>query len=88
MTDPAARRLAEALDRRGLALPARLLADAHRPLAPLLGDLESALGPLVSAAAGERADDARRLLGDADGLDRLIEELDHRLDGGTRAEPG
>ena len=33
VTDDAARRLAAALERRGLAVPARLLADAHRPLA-------------------------------------------------------
>lgn len=88
MTGTAARRLAEALDRRGLALPARLLADAHRPLAPLLGDLDAAFGPLVSSALGDRASDARRLLSEPDGLDRLIHELDRRVDGGTRAEPG
>lgn len=88
MSDASARRLADALARRGLAVPARLLADAHRPLAPLLADVGAAFGPLLGAAVGRMADDTRDLLDDPTGLDRLIDELDARTHGGTRAEPG
>jgi hypothetical protein len=88
MTDGPARRVAAQLDRRGLAAPGRLLADAHRPLAPLLTDLGAAFGPIIGAALGRHADDPRALLDDPHGLDRLIEQLDRRAHGGTRAEPG
>jgi len=84
--DEAARRVAEALDRRGLAAPGRLLADAHRPLAPLLADLGAALGPLLGTAFGARASDVRAILDDPHGLDRVIEELDHRPSQGPRAD--
>jgi hypothetical protein len=86
--DGAARRLAEAIERRGLAAPGRLLADAHRPLSPLLTDLGAAIGPLLSAAVGSRAADLRSILDDPRGLDRVIEELDHRPSQGPRADPG
>lgn len=68
-------------------MPGRLLADAHRPLAPLLGDLGAAIGPLLGATLGARADDLRAVADDPHGLDRLVEELDRRPNGGTRAEP-
>jgi hypothetical protein len=87
VSDGPARRLAEALDRHGLGVPARLLADAHRPLTPLLSDLGAAIGPLAGAAIGRGANDPRELLDDPDGLDRLVEQLDRRAHGGTRAEP-
>jgi hypothetical protein len=86
--DGAARRLAQALDRRGLAAPGRLLADAHRPLAPLLNDLGAAIGPLLSTAVDSRAADLRSILDDPRGLDRVIEELDHRPSQGPRADAG
>jgi hypothetical protein len=85
VTDDPARRVAGELDRRGLATPARLLVDAHRPLAPLLADLGAALGPLLGAAVGERADDVRSIVDDPGGLDQLIEELDRGLTRGSRA---
>jgi len=89
MTDGAARRLADQIERRGLAVPARLLADAHRPLAPLLGDLGAAFGPLIGAALGRLADDPRALLDDPHGLDGLVSELDRRKSqGGPRADSG
>ena len=76
MTDDPAGRVASELERRGLAAPARLLADAHRPIAPLLGNLGAALGPLLGTALGHRADDLRNLLDDERGLDRLVAGLD------------
>ena len=85
MTRGPARRLAETLDRRGLGEPARLLADAHRPLAPLLGDLSAAFGPLATLLAGRGLDDARAILEDPDGLERLTDELSG-LAGGRHAE--
>jgi hypothetical protein len=68
--------VADELDRRGLATPAALLADAHRPLAPLLADLEAALGPLLGAGLGRRIDDLRAVARDPGELDRLVEELE------------
>ncbi|HEX7068216.1 MAG TPA: hypothetical protein VF295_08455 [Candidatus Limnocylindria bacterium] len=87
MSGGPARRVAETLDRRGLAVPARLFADAHRPLAPLLSDLGVAFGPLLGAAFGRRTADASALLEDEDGLDRLIDQLDRRSQGAGGAEP-
>lgn len=81
-----ARRVAAVLDRHGLAVPARLLVDAHRPLAPFLSDLGAALGPLARAGAGRLMDDPRTLLEQPDGLELLVEELERRTDGGARAE--
>ena len=83
--DPA-RQVADELDRRGLAAPGRLLADAHRPLAPLMADLAAALGPLTRAVAGDRAAAVLRWLDEPDALDRVVEALDAR--GERRAGPG
>jgi hypothetical protein len=79
MSHRPARDLASALRRRGLAAPARLLADAHRPLGPLLDDLGAALGPLLGASG---AAVAQRWLTDPDMLDTLIEELDRPTEPG------
>jgi hypothetical protein len=73
MTSSSARRLAAAVRRRGLAAPARLLADAHRPVAPLLDDLGAAVGPLLRAAG---ATGVARWLAGPDALEGLIGELD------------
>ena len=83
--DPA-RLVADELDRRGLAAAGRLLADAHRPLAPLMADLGAALGPLTRAVAGDRAARVLRWLEEPDALDQVIEALDAR--GERRAGPG
>lgn len=80
--DPAARAASE-LARRGLATPARLLADAHRPLAPLLSDLGAALSPLLGVAAGATGRQLGALLEDPDGLDRLMARLDEVEDRST-----
>ena len=86
MTDGRARRAAAELERRGLAAPGRLLADAHRPLAPLLTDLGVALGPLARAVAGDRGGSLAGWLEEPDALDDLVNALDDR--GERRAGPG
>ena len=73
MSSPPARRAATELRRRGLAVPALLLADAHRPLAPLLSDLGAALGPLLRPLIGDRVE---RVLVDEALLGDLVDELD------------
>lgn len=73
--DPA-RRIAEELGHRGLAAPARLLLDAHLPLAPLLSDVGAAITPLLRAVGGNGLDDLAGLLDDEAGMERLITELD------------
>jgi hypothetical protein len=83
--DPVRRAAAE-LDRRGLAVPGRLLADAHRPLAPLLTDLAAALGPLARAVAGPRGAAMTTWLEEPDALDALVAALDDREE--QRAGPG
>jgi hypothetical protein len=74
MTDAAAR-IAGQLRRRGLGAPARLLVDAHRPLAPLLTDLGTAIAPLLEIAGGP-VRDVGDVLRAPNGLDRLIGHLD------------
>jgi hypothetical protein len=86
MSEDPARRLAEELDRRGLAVPARMLADAHRPLSPLLADLGAALGPLTRAVAGRRGEAVARWLEGGDALDEVVQALDAQ--GERRAGPG
>lgn len=79
MKDAVPARLAAHLERRGLAEPARLLLDAHRPLAPLLSDLGAALAPLARLIApGGRA--AADLLADERAMDRMIDALDATAD--------
>lgn len=87
MTDGPARRLADAVGRHGLATPARVLVDAHRPLEPLLADLGAAIGPLLSSVIGRDAD-LRAVVDRPGGLDRLIEELDRRPPEAPHAESG
>lgn len=86
MSDDPARRIAFELSRRGLAAPAHLLLDAHRPLAPLLSDAGAALSPLIRLVGVRPMEDVAGLLGDDAGLDRLIIELDNAE--ARHAEPG
>jgi hypothetical protein len=76
MREDAARALATELRRRGLAAPARLLLDAHRPLAPLISATATFLGPLMRAVAGRRGGEVVALLEREDGLDRLVAALE------------
>jgi hypothetical protein len=68
--------VAEELGRRGLAAPARLLIDAHRPLGPLLADAGAALGPLLALVGGRPARLVQELIDDEDALEHLLVELD------------
>lgn len=86
MSEDPARLLADELDRRGLSAPARLLADAHRPLAPLLADLGVALGPLTRAVAGRRGAAIARWLEAPGALDDVVQALE--TTGERRAGPG
>jgi hypothetical protein len=85
MSDDAAERLARALDARGLTEPARLLAESHRPMAPLLSDLGAAVGPLLRAIGGSRTGGLARFMGDEAALQRLTDGLDELER--SRAEP-
>jgi hypothetical protein len=67
--------LAAELRRRGLAAPARLLLEAHRPLQPLLGDLATFFSPMLRPLLGGHAARLGAALGDDGGIDRLMEQL-------------
>ena len=85
MSDGPARRIAAQLDRRGLAVPARLLIDAHLPLAPLVADAGAALGPLLRIVGGRAASDIGDVLDGERGMERLLTEIDALEQ--ARAEP-
>ncbi|TMB49993.1 MAG: hypothetical protein E6J50_06780 [Chloroflexi bacterium] len=67
---------AEALRRRGLAAPARLLLDAHRPLRPLLAETGVFLSPVLRPLLGHRYRAVQDLLEHDTTYDQLIESLD------------
>ena len=73
-----------ALHRRGLAVPLRVLLDAHRPIAPLLSDAAALLSPMLTTLGmrdlvGLLADPVRT----ADRLDAL--DAEPALPHGTNA---
>lgn len=84
-TGDAAVRIAHELERRGLGAAARLLVDAHRPLAPLVSDMGVALGGLLGVVGGRSVAALREFVEDEDALDRLVVSLDEA--GNRRAEP-
>ena len=86
MSDDPARRIAAQLDRRGLGVPARLLLDAHLPLAPLVADAGAALGPLLRVVGGRAATDVGEVLDGDRGMERVMKEIDALEK--ARAEPG
>ena len=86
MSGGPARRIARELGRRGLAAPARLLLDAHRPLSPLLSDAGAAIEPLLRLAGGSSLGGIGELFRDEAGLERLIAEIDEVEE--RHAEPG
>ena len=67
--------LADELDRRGIAAPAAILLDAHRPLLPLLGQAAIFLDPLLGAVAGAHLRAIRSGLEDPEAYRRLVDRL-------------
>jgi hypothetical protein len=84
--DDPARRVAEQLERRGLGPIARLLLEAHLPLAPLLADVGAALGPLTGAIGTRPTEELVALAEEGHAMERLIAELDRLEERG--AQPG
>lgn len=80
MREDAARAVADELERRGLAVPARLLLDAHRPLAPLISSAATFVAPLVEPLVGRLAGGSGSrllaLLEEPEGIDALLARLD------------
>jgi hypothetical protein len=68
--------IAETLRRRGLATPARLLLDAHRPLRPLLAEAGAFLSPVLRPLLGRRYRAVQDLLEHDAAYDQLIDSLD------------
>lgn len=68
--------ISEALRRRGLATPARLLLDAHRPLRPLLAETSVFLAPVLRPLLGRRYGAIQDLLERDSTYDQLIDSLD------------
>jgi hypothetical protein len=81
MTVDGSAELAAEIRRRGLAAPARLLLEAHRPLQPLLGDLATFLTPMLRPLLGGRATQIGAALAAEIGLDNLLDELADEDDG-------
>jgi hypothetical protein len=80
--------MAEALRRRGLDLPARLLLDAHRPLRPLLSQVATFLSPGLRPLAGSRLDAVEQALTDDAAYDRLLSALDEPAVPAARQQRG
>lgn len=78
--------VAAELKRRGLAAPARLLLDAHRPIRPLLFDAVTFLGPMLAPLLGRRLDAVSTTLDSDDAYDALLRRLDAAEE--PDAEPG
>jgi hypothetical protein len=68
--------VAAALGERGLAAPARLLLQAHRPLRPLLAEVGAFLSPALRPLFGIRYRAIQAVLDDEAGYDALTESLD------------
>jgi hypothetical protein len=68
--------LADELERRGMAGPAGILLDAHRPLLPLIRQGAIFLGPLLGPLLGPRRfGSLRRALDDPESYERLAARL-------------
>jgi hypothetical protein len=73
--------LARAVRARGLASPARLLLDAHRPLRPFFFEATVVLSPLLRPLLGNRFQDTLDLLSDDANYDDLtiaLGDAEHR----------
>jgi hypothetical protein len=68
--------IGEALRQRGLATPARLLLDAHRPLRPFFAETGVFLSPILRPLLGRRYRALQELLERDATYDQLIDSLD------------
>lgn len=80
MSEDVSEPIARELERRGLAAPALLILQAHRPLRPLLSMGATFLLPVARPLLGASAAATARTLDDEDAYDRLL----HRLRRGAR----
>ncbi len=74
-------RVSRELRHRGLAAPALILLEAHRPFRPLLGLAASAVLPLVRPLLGPRVEDWQQTLDEDAEYDRLVNRLRREVDG-------
>jgi hypothetical protein len=75
VSDDVSEPIARELERRGLAVPALLLLQAHRPLRPLLSMGATFLMPIARPLLGPAATDAARALDDERAYDSLLRRL-------------
>lgn len=75
MSDERARALADELRRRGLAAPALVLLEAHRPLRPLLGSVATFLSPISRPFGGRSVAAMQAALTDDRAYAALLDEL-------------
>jgi hypothetical protein len=75
VSDDPAEPIAAELERRGLAAPALLLLEAHRPLRPLLSLGATFVLPVARPVLGLAATRAARTLDDERAYDRLLRRL-------------
>jgi hypothetical protein len=76
MSDDRSEALAAELRRRGLAAPAHLLLEAHRPLRPLLGNLALFLSPMARPLFGRGTDAIQSMLDEESEYDGLVRRLE------------
>jgi len=67
--------MSRAIEDRGLAEPALLLLEAHRPLRPLLGLAATAILPIVRPLLGSRVRQIQQTLDDDAAYDALLDDL-------------
>ncbi|HEY7462827.1 MAG TPA: hypothetical protein VH987_00095 [Candidatus Limnocylindria bacterium] len=82
MRDERTRALADELKRRGLAAPALVLLEAHRPLRPLLSSLGTFLSPISRSFAARTAGSVEVALADDEAYEALLDDLAD-AEGGT-----
>lgn len=76
-TEPIARQLKD----RGLATPALLLLDAHRPLRPLMGLTATFLAPLIRPLLGDAALRVEQAVESDEAYQELVGQLREEVEG-------
>lgn len=75
MSATPSRQISRELRNRGLAVPALILLEAHRPLRPLLGLAATAVLPLARPLLGRRLEGIQRTLDDEAAYEGLVDDL-------------